>query len=90
MTLKIKYLECNKKPVQAGVVVRVDAKKVCLMLGCSGPHLYNLQKSPSFPQPKFLGKKRLWLRSEVENWLEKNLSDASAHSSGIANIERAA
>ena len=80
MTLRIRYADHSepqtKLPAQAVNVVRIDAAHTCALLGCSRATLYNLVKNKGFPQPRYLGLKRLWLKGEVEKWVEEHLTDA--------------
>ena len=86
MALKIKYATTEKPQTLAAAVVRVDTAQVLAQLSCTRYTLISYIKNRGFPPPKYLGSRRLWLQSEVTEWIEKNLRDEPE----INNFDRAA
>ncbi len=45
-------------------------KELTNIIGLSKAHIYRLIKEGKFPKPVKIGKSSLWLRKDIENWLE--------------------
>ena len=56
----------------------VDMAFITEFTGCSDKWFYKLIQEGSFPKPIKLGRSSRWLKSEVENWIEKRINQSRA------------
>lgn len=54
----------------------VDMAFITEFTGCSDKWFYKLIQEGLFPKPIKLGRSSRWLKSEVENWIEKRITDS--------------
>ena len=51
---------------------------VCARLHSSRQHIYNLMADKSFPKPRRVGRKALWLTHEVDAWFMRQPAEIEA------------
>lgn len=56
----------------------VDMAFITEFTGCSDKWFYKLIQEGLFPKPIKLGRSSRWLKSEVENWIEKRINQSRA------------
>ena len=56
------------QPQQNIPVVRIDANQLAVRLCCSKQSIWLRYKAGTFPVPHYLGVKRVWFLSEIEEW----------------------
>ncbi|BEO60051.1 Rha family transcriptional regulator [Serratia marcescens] len=54
----------------------VDMVFITEFTGCSDKWFYKLIQDGLFPRPIKLGRSSRWLKSEVEEWVKKRISDS--------------
>lgn len=54
----------------------VDMAFITEYTGCSDKWFYKLIQDGSFPKPIKLGRSSRWLKSEVESWVEKRITQS--------------
>lgn len=54
----------------------VDMAFITEYTGCSDKWFYKLIQDGSFPKPIKLGRSSRWLKSEVEGWVEKRITQS--------------
>ncbi|MFV1478666.1 helix-turn-helix transcriptional regulator [Serratia marcescens] len=54
----------------------VDMVFITEFTGCSDKWFYKLIQEGLFPKPIKLGRSSRWLKSEVEEWVQKRISDS--------------
>ncbi|HCB2517644.1 helix-turn-helix transcriptional regulator [Citrobacter freundii] len=56
----------------------VDMALITEFTGCSDKWFYKLIQEGLFPKPIKLGRSSRWLKSEVEEWVQKLISESRA------------
>jgi predicted DNA-binding transcriptional regulator AlpA len=70
---------------------RIGIAAVLPRLGCSRTTLERLLRRGEFPQPHYLGMKRLWFLGEVEAWEARRMAehaDPARRRGGAKNLKR--
>ncbi|WP_312538095.1 helix-turn-helix transcriptional regulator [Stutzerimonas nitrititolerans] len=49
--------------------VFLTSDEICQLLRCSSTTLWRMRQTPGFPQPRQFGRRLLWLRSDIEQFL---------------------
>lgn len=47
----------------------LTSAELCQLLRCSSTTLWRMRQNPGFPQPRHFGRRLLWVRRDVENFL---------------------
>lgn len=56
----------------------VDMAFITEFTGCSDKWFYKLIQDDLFPKPIKLGRSSRWLKSEVEEWVQKRITESRA------------
>lgn len=56
----------------------VDMAFITEFTGCSDKWFYKLMQEGLFPKPIKLGRSSRWLKSEVEEWVQKRIAESRA------------
>ncbi|HCA7669615.1 TPA: AlpA family transcriptional regulator [Enterobacter hormaechei] len=54
----------------------VDMRFITKLTGLTDKWFYKMIKDGDFPKPVKLGRSSRWLKSEVENWLQKRINQS--------------
>ncbi|MFK1061572.1 helix-turn-helix transcriptional regulator [Pseudomonas aeruginosa] len=49
--------------------VFLTSDEICRLLRCSSTTLWRMRQTPGFPLPRQFGRRLLWLRKEIEQFL---------------------
>lgn len=77
----------REKILAAAAVVRLGAKELEARLGVNRSTFYRWYKAGRFPEPHFIGDRRMWFLSEVEAWERETVAKSpKARRGAVENL----
>jgi len=65
----------------------VSTAQVKLQTGLSNTSLWRKSKNGSFPNPVYLGQKKMWYQYQIDTWLNENLRTEAPHNNLVPKNE---